>query len=152
MSDHEDGGTHGCIQLMKGFHEHQGGFGILGAGGFVSKNQFWSGYQCAGTGTALFLTAGYLIGEFILNGRYIKYIHNLPRFFFRFFSLFSLEGKRKDNIFPDCESIQQIEILENETQIIPSEIGELILIHQGNVIIFIKNMSAGNGIYCRKNI
>ena len=121
MSDHEDGGTHGCIQLMKGFHEHQGGFGIQGAGGFVSKNQFWSGYQCAGTGTALFLTAGYLIGEFGEGVFDTKLNRHIVDFFLNGKSIRMIDSEGQADIFFQSQGIEKVKILKNKDQPFPAE-------------------------------
>ena len=122
MRDHHDGlplSVHGFEQA----HQLVRRAGIQRAGGLVGQQQLRIGDQRAGDGHALFLAAGYFIGEFFQQRFNAQLARERcePRAHLR--KAHARKHQRQKNVVLQRERIQQIEILEHKAQVVPAEGG-----------------------------
>ena len=105
MCYHQDGCAERAVHIGKCFEQHPGGFGIQGAGGFIGKNDFRVVNQRPCTGTALFLPAGYLVGELVTDGPDIQPFHDILCPFFDLPFPFFGQRHGKSYVFFQCERV-----------------------------------------------
>ena len=144
MGDHKDCGAKLPVKHHKGLHQVPGRVGIQGTGRLISQYEPGTGSDCPCTGASMPLSAGYLAGELVQDIFYFQSGCSLQCDFGDLCSgkFFYCEGKRY--IFPQGQSVQQVIILENESQMLSAELCHLVWVYLGEVCT-VKYDPAGGG-------
>lgn len=120
--------------MGKSLQQHPGRFGIQSACRLIRENNFRMVDQCPGTGTALLLSAGYLVGEFVAKGQDIQALHDFFRPFLDLLFAFLCQLHGKGNILLNGQRVEQVEVLEDKSQIVFPEISHFILAEPCDVL------------------
>ena len=95
------------------------------SGWLIGQNQLWIADKGSGTGAALFLPAGHLIGIFIQNIRNVQTGGDLLYTGWDFVMGHPVDRQGQGYIFPQSKSIQQIKVLKDKAEILPAEAGKV---------------------------
>ena len=134
MGHHEDGGPQLAVHVLQGGQEHLGRVAVQGAGGFVGQDQFGVVDDGPGAGAPLLLPAGDLIGVLVQNVPDVQGVgHGLD------LGVDGLGGRAADgegqgDVLPDGEGVQEVKVLEDEAQVLPAELGQLLGPQPGDVL------------------
>ena len=146
MRDHHDGGVQLLVQNLKGFKKNSGVARVKRAGGLVGKDQLRVSNDGARRGNALTLTARHLSRVLLQNIRHAKQIGGAIDLRANGISFLTLDGKGQSNVLETGQSVQQVGVLEDETQVVAAEFGQLTTAQLRDVAAVQDDASAGHGI------
>jgi len=124
----------GGLDLPEYIHDLDGSFRIQVTGRFIGQDQGRVVHQCACNGHTLTLTAGQFIGFVmapVLQSYFPDHFHGLFR------SLFATDTgiyQWQGYIFEGGEAGKQVELLENETDLLVTDIGQVIVCHLAYIV------------------
>ena len=141
MGDHDDG-LPLFIDLCQKFHHDVRRAGVQGTGRFVCQQKFRPGDQSSGCCCALLLAAGDLIRVLFQQFADSQILRQRGQAGNHLFVWCFLQNQRKKDIVLQRQRVQQIEILEYETEMIPAETGHLFLRDLGDIPAVQQNLTA----------
>ena len=132
---HHDNGDAGVVELLENAHDFDGRFGVEVAGGLVGQEQLRAVNQGAGNGDALLLSARELVGQVVVAGGQtddLEGMHGSLAHFFRGDAPRGVEHGQLD-VFERGGAREQIEPLEDKTELLVAHVGELVAVQFGDV-------------------
>ena len=129
-----------------------GGLAVQRAGGLVCQQQLGLGDQGAGHSRPLLLSAGDLIGKFGQKRSDAQLVRQRLQTLLHFPIGRARQHQRQQDVVPQAEGVQQVEILKDEAQMVPAESGNFLLTDGGKLPVAQKNMALGGLVQRRQNV
>lgn len=135
-----------CVQYLEGFKEDCGVARIERAGGLVGKDQLRVSDDGARRGHALALAARHLARIFLQNVRHAEHVRSAIDLRADGIGLLALDGKGQGDVLETGQGVQQVRVLEDEAQVVATELGELTAAQLRDVEPVQDDVPAGHGI------
>ena len=114
------------VDLGEQVHEAVRRPGVQRAGGFVRQHDLGLGDEGPGHGAPLLLPAGHLVGVLFQQGLDAQGLRQGGQPPHHLLVLLPRQHQGEQDIVPEGEGVQQVEVLEHEAQVIPAEGGQLL--------------------------
>ena len=144
MGDHKDGLAH-AVDSREEAQQLVGGAGIQGAGGLVGQDDLRGSDQGAGDGSALLLAAGDLVGILLQQAFNAQGHRDGHQGGVHFAVALTGQDQGQADIVLEGEGIQQVELLEHKTQVVPAEGSDLAFLNLRE-ILSVQQHGAGGGL------
>ena len=110
------------IELIQQIEDFLAVGGVEVAGRLVRQNQFWTGDDRTGNGDALLLSAGQLLRPVIAAMRNVHSLQNCLHPLLPFLRRYVLIQQRQHDVFRYGQFIDQVEALEDETNVVLADV------------------------------
>ena len=131
---HHENGLPLPVNFPEQFQKFPGRAGIQRACGLVRQHDIRPCDQCPTDRRALFLSARHFVGIFVQKIRDRQFVRKGRKPLLHLPVRHPRQHKRQKNIIPQGHSVKQVEVLKDETQVIPSECAQVFLADLGKLL------------------
>ena len=127
VRDHQHRRAQAVVQIVNQLQDLRAGVGVQIAGGLIGKQNRREDAERAGDGHALALAAGEFVGQVIEAGAQLHEFEQLAGALVDLFAGPSAQVQRQRDVFQAGQRRQQVEELENETDLVAAHAREVVV-------------------------